>query len=35
MVSHSTAFVQALCTEEWHVEGGAVSVVKERRAIED
>ena len=35
VVSHSTAFVQALCTEEWHVEGGAVSVVKERRAIED
>ena len=35
VVSHSAAFVQALCTEEWHVEGGAVTVVKERRAIED
>ena len=34
-VSHSPAFVQALCTEEWHIEQGALSVVKERRTIED
>jgi len=34
VVSHSAAFVAALCTEQWRVEKGAVEVLKDRR-IED
>jgi ATPase subunit of ABC transporter with duplicated ATPase domains len=34
VVSHSTAFVDALCSERWRVEGGTLTVIKERR-IED
>ena len=34
LVSHSAAFVNALCTEQWRVEGGELTVVRERR-IED
>ncbi len=34
VVSHSAAFVAALCTEQWRVEGGTLQVLKERK-IED
>ena len=35
VVSHSAAFVDALCSERWRVEAGKVEVLKERRGIED
>ena len=35
VVSHSAAFVDALCSERWRVEAGQVVVLKERRGIED
>ena len=35
VVSHSGAFVDALCSERWRVEAGELTVLKERRGIED
>lgn len=35
VVSHNTGFVDAVCTERWRVEGGVVTIEKERGRVED